>query len=103
MSTQSGYDGYGGYGGYGYGYGSDLDFLTVELATTDTDGQNGNLGKTITVTTSLINGSVLTPTSSDEIGGSVKVGMVVSKPNGSYFPDRSWTPYTFSGTSSAVA
>ena len=102
--------GYSGYG-YGYGYGyyeSPDDYLKVEVKVTDTDGLNQNIGKVVTITTSLVNGSIYAP-AGDTIQGSFTTGLIVSKPPpppprgpGLLTVDH-WSDYIFSGEVDAVA
>lgn len=101
------YDGIRGYYGHGrgtYGYyeGTD-DFLKVEMLVTDSDGNNGNIGKTVSVITTLVNGEVSYAPPGDTIQGTLRVGMSVAKPTTDYLPEDNYSAFTFSGLADPTA
>lgn len=98
------YDGDSYFYGYDYpaGYISNTDYLKVEATITGSDGLNGSPGAVVRITTSLVNGSVMTPGSADEISGTVTASMTISRPNTVYLPVASWAPYTYNQSASAV-
>lgn len=104
-----GYDSDYDYDSYFYGYDypagyyiSNTDYLKVEATISESDGINGNPGAVVRITTSLVNGSALTPSSMDEISGTVAVSMTISRPNTVYLPVATWAPYTYNQSASAV-
>lgn len=115
LSLVNGYNGYGGYGGYGYGYGYNynygnyygyggpdlLDWIQVDLLVTNNVNSNGNLGKTLTITTSFVNGTVVVPFSEDEVSGTTSTSLVISDPAGGYITN-TWGPISFNGSASSV-
>lgn len=104
------YDGIRGYygsgyyssGSYGYYEGTD-DYLKVEMTVTDGAGTNGNLGRVVAVTTTLVTGETSYPPIADLIQGVFRVTMTVSKPTPDYFPYDNFSAFTFSGTSDVGA
>jgi len=81
---------------YRYGYGSDLDYLKVEMSVTDNDNINGNLGKTVTVIASFVNGSALSPIGNynDTMVSSMRSNLVVSRPSAAFLDTAPWLGYT---------
>jgi hypothetical protein len=100
------YDGIRGYygyrGPYGY-YESAGDYLKVEMLVTDSNGLNNNLGKTVSVITTLVNAEDAFSPAGDTIQGTFRVNLAVSKPTTDYLPVDNYSAFTFSGTADPTA
>lgn len=91
-----GYYGHGR-GTYGYYEGTD-DFLKVEMLVSDSNGLNGNIGKTVSVITTLVTGQVSYAPVGNTIQGTFKVNMTVSKPTTDYLAKDVYSLYNFAGS-----
>lgn len=77
---------------YAYGYGSSLDYLKVEMAISDNDDTNGNLGRVVTITTTFVNGSATD--AGDRMTSRIQSTLVVSQPTTAFLDVASWGGYT---------
>lgn len=80
---------YGNYSYYGQG---SPDYLKVEMSVGGRDGKTGNIGKTITIITSFINGTVPVD-ANDTLFSTVSSRLVVSEPALGYLSIPSWAGY----------
>ena len=91
-----------GRGTYGYYEGTD-DFLKVEMLVSDSDGVNGNIGKTVSVITTLVTGDVSYAPVGNNIEGTFKVNLTMSEPTTDYLTTDVYSSYNFTGSAESQA
>lgn len=94
FSPNDGYYEYNGEGDYNsyygyYGYNNTNDYIKVDGRISGVTGSLGGIGKTITLTTTFKNGTVVVPSAADKVSGTTAVLLTVSRPGLSYI-ENSW-------------